>query len=119
MATRTSPRSPMPAAPPEPRADQPLAIKVREETAEFVRRIGALSDEPGTRSALVKQTVREVAGHLLTEFGDHYALAEQLEIASRLAWCGPDAVHAATHSSPRDARPANHDARPRREPRGS
>jgi hypothetical protein len=94
---------------------QPLEAKVREETAGFVRRIGALSDEPGARSALLRHTVHEVAAHLLAEFGDHYALAQQLEIAGRLAWCGPDAVRAATHGKPPAALPANRGARPRRE----
>jgi hypothetical protein len=112
--TRTSSRPPMSAAGPGP--SEPLAIKIREETAEFVRRIGALSDAPGVRSAVLERAVQEVAGHLLTEFGDHYALAQQLEIASRLAWCGPDAVHAAAPRSPADAGPANLRARRRREP---
>jgi len=102
-----------------PRAAQPLETKVREETAGFVRRIGALSDEPGARNALLKQTVRELAGRLLIEFGDHYALAQELEIASRLAWCGPDAVRAAAHKEAPAALPANRGARSRREPRSS
>jgi hypothetical protein len=91
-------------------ADQPLETKVREETAEFVRRIGRLSDEPAVRSTLLSRAVHEIAAHLLVEFGDHYALAQQLEIASRLAWCGPDAVHAAARGKPTTA---NRDARAR------
>jgi len=44
---------------------------------------------------VLASTVRELAVHLPAEFGDHYALARELEIVSKLAWRGPDAVRAA------------------------
>lgn len=92
------------ARPEEPAYARRIEQTVRTETAEFVRRIGTLSDDPDARQEVLKQTVRQVAGRLLEEFGDHYALAGQFRILSELAWLGPDALKAvstgaASHSS--------------------
>lgn len=70
--------------------------EIRAAAAVFVSRIGHLSDDPEVRDAAVGIAVRELSWRLLEEFGDHYRLAEQLEISSRLAWWGPDALRAAT-----------------------
>lgn len=48
---------------------------------------------------MLKQTVRQLAGRLLDEFGDHYALAEQFRILSELAWLGPDALRAVSNGA--------------------
>jgi hypothetical protein len=58
---------------------------------------------------VLKTAVREVSWRLLDEFGDHYALAEQLEIMSELAWRGADAFWAAgIASTPFPSRVASH-----------
>lgn len=72
-----------------------LEHSVREAAAAFVRQIGSLSHEPEVRDSLLKTAVHEVAWQLLDEFRDHYRLAEQLEIMSRLAGLGPEAFRAA------------------------
>ena len=64
---------------------------IRAAAAAFACQIGSLSDDPDVRNTLLKMAVREVSWRLLDEFGDHYALAEQLEIMSELAWRGADA----------------------------
>lgn len=68
---------------------------VREAAAAFACQIGSLSNDPDVRDTLLKTAVREVSWRLLDEFGDHYALAEQLQIMSELAWRGADAFWAA------------------------
>lgn len=78
---------------------QPIEQTIQEEAAEFVRRIGTLSDDPNARREMLKQTVRQLAGRLLDEFGDHYALAEQFRILSELAWLGPDALRAVSNGA--------------------
>jgi RNA polymerase sigma-70 factor, ECF subfamily len=77
---------------------EPLETRIREETAEFVRRIGTLSDDPNRRPEVLEQTLRQLAGGLLDAFGDHYALAVQFQLLSELAWRGPDALRAAQGS---------------------
>lgn len=72
-----------------------LEHSVRKAAVAFVRQIGNLSHQPEVRDSLLKTAVHEVAWQLLDEFGDHYRLAEQLEIMSRLAGLGPEAFHAA------------------------
>lgn len=73
--------------------------EIRAAVADFVGRIGNLGDEPEARAAALRIAVRETSWRLFEEFGDHYALAEQLEIMSRLAWRGPDALRAAAIAS--------------------
>ena len=71
-----------------------LEHSVHEAAAAFVRQIGSLSHEPEVRDILLKTAVHEVPA-AARRFGDHYRLAEQLEIMSRLAGLGPEAFHAA------------------------
>jgi hypothetical protein len=85
---------------------------VREAAAAFACQIGSLSDDPALRDTLLKTAVREVSWRLLDEFGDHCALAEQLQIMSELAWRGADAFWAAGIAIPlptqdREPQPAN------------
>jgi len=80
--------------------------EIRAAAAEFAGRIGRLSDEPEARAAALKIAVRETSRRLFEEFGDHGALAEQLDIMSRLAWWGPDALRAAGGRDTAEPRPA-------------
>ena len=61
---------------------------------------------------MLASTVRELAVHLPAEFGDHYALARELEIVSKLAWRGPDAVRAAAAGSPAPRLPSRRTGAP-------
>lgn len=58
------------------------------------------SDDPEVRAAALRTAVREVSWRLFDEFGDHCRLAEELEIMSRLAWWGPEALRGARATGP-------------------
>ena len=57
---------------------------VTDMSRDFVRRLGALNEDPYIREAVMKLAIRETAWAMLATFADKYTLSEQLKTMGEL-----------------------------------